>query len=74
MVKMLVLVGAIVLLAGCGGGSGSAFGGSEYVALPDGGGGGGGGGGHMNPEPTTLMLFGMGISGIIASKFRKKKK
>jgi hypothetical protein len=87
MIKKFLCLAAIVLLVGCkGGGSGSAFSGADVVALPGGGDSGSTGGSiiipedgvddgaHMNPEPTTLMLIGMGVSGIVASKFRKKRK
>jgi len=73
MIKALLISLSLLLLAGCGGGGSSAFGGGDFAGLPS------GGGtviipqGH-NPEPTTLVLFGIGISGLAAHRLRKRRR
>ena len=81
MKKCLMWLGSMVLLAGCGGGGGSAALGSSAASTLTSTTGDVGTVGTTvtsavvhNPEPSTLILLGIGAMGIAARALKKRKK
>ncbi|MFH1413953.1 MAG: PEP-CTERM sorting domain-containing protein [Candidatus Omnitrophota bacterium] len=74
--KAVFILLGMILIAGCSGsgGGGSSVSGfssssSSYGATTTG----ASGAPLVNPEPTTLALLGIGLAGLAAAKFRKKR-
>jgi len=60
-----------LLLFGCGGAGSSGLVSSNSLSDSGGGGGGDVPPGAHSPEPTTIVLFGLGAAGILAAKRKK---
>lgn len=81
--RFLLVLAVVLLVAGCkgGGGAGSDAGlfdgipavGSVLSGTPGSGAVSGGATGYHNPEPSTIIMFGIGAAGL-AAKLRKRKK
>jgi len=84
-IKFFIILVAVLLVAGCGGSGSAGLGGDSGLAALAGGPGAGGpaggnpgggpvgGGAHINPEPTTMTLFAIGLGGLAASAYKKRK-